>query len=490
MVNPRRIDGIDISHYQSGALDFAKAKKAGVRFVYHKATQGTTYRDPAYASRRREVKKAGVAWGAYHFAMTTSTPGEQATHFLRVSHPLPGDMRPMLDLEDDPMNRSFFSHMSMRERTKWVAEFVAIVKKETGQPPFIYTPFDLTDHFDCPLWAARYSSKNEAPNIPLPWKTHTVWQFSNGVYGVPNIVAGIGHCDLNTVNMLPREFVPTFSLPEEKEAPAKPKHKAPAKPKPKPAPEPTTSLTLKVGTANIQNFPDLTDRQVRQDVAKIKRAGVDLVLFQEIGERSDFLAIVDTLGPGYGVTDTASKPGGYRGNNVIAWQRHSPLVSDGKEAFLKMIGPGMGPRTHTPSQWMVRKTFKSSIGVIDAYDIHFIQGAYSKPGQPGDADGRRKAAWQENWNELRKAVLESVRAGHIAIFGGDWNRRKEDIRPFARGQHWIVTGGKGGDGHKNIDHVGILLPPGVKLQKPGVTISVALNFDHDLHYATVILTKK
>jgi hypothetical protein len=47
------IDGVDLSHWQSGAIDFGRAKAAGVQFVYHKATEGLTVKDAKYASRRK-----------------------------------------------------------------------------------------------------------------------------------------------------------------------------------------------------------------------------------------------------------------------------------------------------------------------------------------------------------------------------------------------------------------------------------------------------
>jgi GH25 family lysozyme M1 (1,4-beta-N-acetylmuramidase) len=39
------IKGIDVSHH-NGPVDFTKVKSTGIQFVYIKATEGKTYRDP------------------------------------------------------------------------------------------------------------------------------------------------------------------------------------------------------------------------------------------------------------------------------------------------------------------------------------------------------------------------------------------------------------------------------------------------------------
>lgn len=216
------IHGADLSHWQSGTLNFAAAKKAGLRFLYHKATEGTGYTDPNYARRRTQARGAGVPFGAYHFAKTSGSPETQASHFLKVAAPRKGDMRPMLDFEDPALGR-----WSVARKSDFVRRFVAVIERETGVKPFIYIPgtWALNSTFDCPLWVPRYSNSNAAPRIPRPWKTYTVWQFSNGVYGNPKSIAGLGHVDLNTVNMNPAEFVATFTIGGTAPKPTAPKEK-------------------------------------------------------------------------------------------------------------------------------------------------------------------------------------------------------------------------------------------------------------------------
>jgi lysozyme len=185
----RRVDGVDISHHQSGAIDYAAAKRAGVRWLYHKATEGATFTDTNYAKRRAEAKAAGLPFGAYHFARASAGDAVlEARHFLKVAAPKPGDLRPALDLETT-------EGLSNAQLRTWAAQFSAEVKKQTGVLPVVYTPFDLGDAVEgCVIWRPRYNDANTPPE--LPWD---IWQFSNGVLGRPDQVAGFGHVDLNTM---------------------------------------------------------------------------------------------------------------------------------------------------------------------------------------------------------------------------------------------------------------------------------------------------
>lgn len=209
MTKPLPVHGADISHHQ-GTVDLAKARAAGLQWIYHKATQGKGYVDDRYVERRDIARKLGLPFGAYHFAETTSTPEAQAAHFLKVAGIHPGDMRPMLDLENT--TGSSFSGMNLAARTAWVGRFVTVIKKATGVEPFIYTPFDLTSAFNCPLWVARYNPDNAEPRTPKPWKTYTIRQFTNGVVGVPNSFPGLGRVDLNTWNGDPKQLLATFQI--------------------------------------------------------------------------------------------------------------------------------------------------------------------------------------------------------------------------------------------------------------------------------------
>lgn len=234
-VTPQRVDGVDISHHQAGSLDLVGAKRRGLRWLYHKATEGTSLRDANYGRRREEARRAGVPFGAYHFARAdVGDAVAEARFFLDYATPKPGDLRPALDLET-------MEGLSIAQIRTWAATFIAYCVKRTGVKPVVYTPYDLGSVDDgCILWRPRYNNSNTPP--VLPWD---IWQFSNGVYGVPNQVAGIGRVDLNVMRNGLR--LADMLIPEPKEE------------------RPVTRLHLM--HASLQ-FSD-SDRQQTQDIEKI-----------------------------------------------------------------------------------------------------------------------------------------------------------------------------------------------------------------------------
>lgn len=185
---PLPVHGSDISHHQ-GSVNLEKAKSAGLRWLYHKATEGDSWVDDRFKERRAAAAKAGLPFGAYHFARPERGDAvAEALRFLAVAKPQPGDLRPALDLETD-------EGLSMNQIREWARAFVDRVHAAIGVYPIVYTPFALGDvERDCLIWRPRYNNTNTPP--VLPWD---IWQFSNGVFGKPNSFPGLGKVDLNTM---------------------------------------------------------------------------------------------------------------------------------------------------------------------------------------------------------------------------------------------------------------------------------------------------
>lgn len=65
---------VDISHHNK-VTNLRATAASGVWGVIHKASQGSGYRDPDYAARRRQAEAAGLLWG-HTISMTAQTlPG-------------------------------------------------------------------------------------------------------------------------------------------------------------------------------------------------------------------------------------------------------------------------------------------------------------------------------------------------------------------------------------------------------------------------------
>lgn len=90
---------VDLSHHNCN-VDLGQAQSAGIVGVVHKATQGTSFVDPEYATNRAKAKAAGLLWGAYHFGAGADGV-EQADFFLKTVQPGPQDLL-VLDFEALP----------------------------------------------------------------------------------------------------------------------------------------------------------------------------------------------------------------------------------------------------------------------------------------------------------------------------------------------------------------------------------------------------
>ena len=189
---------IDLSHHNT-VTSFQQVKEAAILGVIHKATEGTTFVDSQFNSRRPSALAAGLFWGAFHFGVRGDVQG-QANHFLDIVNPGPADLL-VLDFEPNP-----------REGTMTLAEaeaFVSRINNQIGRFPGLYSGQAFlraqlgsrtnTILTNCFLWIARYSS--QLPQVPAAFPTFTLWQYTDGNAGPqPHQVPGIGRCDRDKFN--------------------------------------------------------------------------------------------------------------------------------------------------------------------------------------------------------------------------------------------------------------------------------------------------
>lgn len=188
----------DLSHHNwdRAPLDLARAKAAGLVGVIYKATEGATYQDPFYATTRTAAKKAGLLWGAYHFATAAPAKG-QADNFLKASTP-DKDTLVALDFEHNDPNPGNTTNAAI------ALDVLARIENAVGRKPTLYTGqfmFDLFGGKAQPkfapyrLWWARYRA---TPDIHPTWSKYWLWQYTSGTSGpTPRQIAGIGPCDCN-----------------------------------------------------------------------------------------------------------------------------------------------------------------------------------------------------------------------------------------------------------------------------------------------------
>lgn len=182
-------DGIDISSHQ-GAINWEKVSSdKDIRFVYIKASEGSTYRSKEYGYNVTMARRNGLLVGSYHYLTTTSPITEQFRNFTHMVNKTSQDLIPMVDVE---------------EREKWTRSqlidsltlLVNMLEEHYGKKPMIYSTMgfynkNLAPKFNkYPLYIGRYS--NKAPRIN--WKgRYTIWQYSeNGI--VPGIDTYVDMC--------------------------------------------------------------------------------------------------------------------------------------------------------------------------------------------------------------------------------------------------------------------------------------------------------
>src|ERR1700730_519496 len=189
------IHGIDVSRYQR-IIDWQNVKQMKVEdvqinFAFIKATEGVNDEDPYFNRNWKKAKNAGLARGAYHFFIATRSGKIQAENFIKKVELDPGDLPPVLDVEET----YGVSQQKLRQR---VVEWLQTIEEYYKVRPIIYTNVDfyklyLKDEFDgYPLWVAHYLQK-ERPRIYRNW---AFWQHNEG--GRVNGIAA--YVDFNVFN--------------------------------------------------------------------------------------------------------------------------------------------------------------------------------------------------------------------------------------------------------------------------------------------------
>ena len=192
-------DGIDISKYQSlnGPIDWAKvATDKNIKFIYIKATEGTTHVDPYYKDHLDKARRHGFKVGSYHFFTMKSPVKSQFDNFKRNAVKSKQDLIPVIDLEIKVLG---FTRKQLQDS---VMAFADLLRAHYGCEPLLYVGGDymrehLTKDFaDFKLFMPRYSRSDDAePKVPFGAKW-SIWQFSQA-----GTIKGIkGTVDMDCLN--------------------------------------------------------------------------------------------------------------------------------------------------------------------------------------------------------------------------------------------------------------------------------------------------
>jgi len=191
---------VNLSHYDAMQPDFGTMHAQGIVGVLHEATYPRYIRDDKYSARQGAAIRAGLLWGAYHFADATD-PVRQADFFLSAVESAwrragpgsrPNEVLLVLDFEKN----GHYPGGTMR--IDQAVKFVERIRERTGVYPGIYSgenrirgvinstavgtvPKQVLAR--CWLWVANYHYE---PRSIAPWGHWTMWQYTgDGVCDLP-----------------------------------------------------------------------------------------------------------------------------------------------------------------------------------------------------------------------------------------------------------------------------------------------------------------
>jgi lysozyme len=187
------VEGVDLSNWDGGDVDFSSIKQAGKYFVFVKASQGGNVVDPDHARNVRKARAAGLSVGSYHFYVAADSPQDQFRNFSAQLSLQPGDLPPVVDIE-------VMGQGDTRPLVPALRQFLELLQEKVGVKPILYSGEYFANEYlsvfgDYPLWLAQYNGK-AAPQLPKGWTQWTFWQYSQSgrVAGVP------GNVDMNRFN--------------------------------------------------------------------------------------------------------------------------------------------------------------------------------------------------------------------------------------------------------------------------------------------------
>ena len=188
--------GIDVSHYQ-GEIDWERvANETNIKFVYIKATEGSSHKDTLYHRNTEQARRAGIAVGSYHYFHPNVPVAVQYNNFMSLVDPSTQDLIPVIDIEEKGRKPS-------KQICDSLDKFSSMVLAQWGTRPIIYTHQRFYNYLlqrsfdDHILWIARYGAYQFKPTPSLEDDREcTIWQYSNR-----GVVEGIkGFVDLNTLD--------------------------------------------------------------------------------------------------------------------------------------------------------------------------------------------------------------------------------------------------------------------------------------------------
>lgn len=186
--------GLDLSSH-NGLPDFDSVATAGVRFVFLKASEGETFRDPVFIRNYAAARGAGIPVGAYHFFRFDCDGQSQAMNLLGATKDCRFELPFAIDVEEAGNPPTFSTALVVSRLEAMVATLraagaeVIIYTNKNGFARFLQESFSGSGERPS-LWICSFT------NPPLPRAEWLFWQHSH-ISHIPGIK---GKVDMNTFN--------------------------------------------------------------------------------------------------------------------------------------------------------------------------------------------------------------------------------------------------------------------------------------------------
>ena len=137
-----------------------------ISFIYIKSTEGTSVKNPYYATDYNQAKQHGIHTGSYHFFSTISPGSTQALFFLNHARLSKGDLPPVLDIE--PTTAQIKRMGGPTALWNEVRAWIQTVKERAHVTPILYI--------------SQMFVNNYLPYAPDVRRNHHVWIARYGEY--------------------------------------------------------------------------------------------------------------------------------------------------------------------------------------------------------------------------------------------------------------------------------------------------------------------
>lgn len=198
--SPKNVKVIDVSHH-NGKINWTKVAMDGVKGVYIKLTEGTSFLSKTAYSNYLGAKNAGLHVGFYHYEHVNNDPIEEVNFFLKKLGNMKVDLPHCLDLEEN-------KGKSKSQVNAFALKWMDYLQNKTEITPILYTGYSFMNNFTSamakyPLWVARYAGGSkrvqgfDAPGSSTIWGTWAMFQYTDS-----GKVKGIsGNVDINEMDL-------------------------------------------------------------------------------------------------------------------------------------------------------------------------------------------------------------------------------------------------------------------------------------------------